>query len=136
MSDILASMVTYLGTNAALTALVSTRIYPVQLPEPSTSSPNTLPALTYQMIDEPVSTSHDGRTLHKARVQVDAYAETYKGVRAAADAVQTALQGYRGSWGVFTVGSVLRKRKSDLSEPGYDVYRESQDYIISYHEEA
>ena len=82
MSDILASMLVHLQANAALTVLVSSRMYAEKLPAASTSAPNTMPAMTYQMIDEPVITSHDNKTLFKARVQVDAYGSSYKSARA------------------------------------------------------
>lgn len=135
MSDILASMVTFLQTDAALTALVATRIYPEKLPPATTSTPNTFPALTYQLIDEPAAITHDRRTVYKARVQADAWGTSYKSAHAVADALHDLLHGFRGSWSPFTVGNVLRKRKNDLPEPDLGLERVSMDFVISYSEE-
>lgn len=135
MSDILASMVAHLQLNAALTALVGTRMYPMALPDATTSTPSTFPALTYQLIDEPVAITHDGQNTYKARVQVDVYGETYKTARGAADAVHAALHGYRGSWSGFMIGNALRKRKADLYDPETGLERVSMDYVIGYREE-
>ena len=134
MSDILASMVTFLQLDTTLTALVSTRMYPSRIPAGSTPSPQTMPCMTFQLVDEPVGTTHDGRTTHKARVQVDAWGSSYKSAHAVADAVHGALHGWRGSWSPYTVGNVLRKRKADLPEPDAGLERVSQDFVISYHE--
>jgi hypothetical protein len=135
MSDILASMAAYLALNADVTALAGTRIYPMRAPAPSTKEPNTLPYLTFQLIDEPVAITHDAKSTYKARVQVDARAETYKAAHALADAVHAALHGYRGNWSPFDVGSVLRKSKADLSDMEVGLERLSQDYVVTYREE-
>lgn len=135
MSDILSSMVTHLQANTALAALVGTRMYPMVLPAPSTSAATTFPALTYQLIDEPARTTHDGGVNYKARVQIDVYGTTYKTARAAADAVHTAMHGFRGSWNAFLVGNVFRKRKMDEFEPDTNLNRVSMDFAVSYREE-
>jgi len=71
MSDILASMATYLLTSSELTDLIGTRLRPMRLPAGSTSNPTVMPYVTYQLVDEPVHSTHDKKTTFKARVQVD-----------------------------------------------------------------
>jgi len=132
MTDILSAMVTYLEGTAGVTTLTSTRIYPLALLPATTASPSTMPAVTFQLIDEPTVTTHENNVLFHARVQLDAYGISYKSAHAVADALFTALHGYKGTWSPYIVGSVMRKRKNDLSEPEESLFRVSQDFVISY----
>ena len=73
----------------ALSALIGTRAYPNWLPQEET-----LPALVYTVISNvPASsmTTTVADMLKNARVQVDAYAKTYKDVQLVAAGVQAAL---------------------------------------------
>jgi hypothetical protein len=129
--SLLIEFVSYLKTRSEITGLVGTKIYPVRFPQGALT---TLPFATYQLIDEPVDMTHDGATLHAARVQVDAYAETYKDTHALADAFFLCLQGFQGSWGAYRIGLVTRERKTDLSEAEMEIHRVSQDFMIRYAE--
>ena len=77
MSNILTAQRTYLATITALTTFVSTRIYPMTIPAGTSANPTTMPCLTYQMIDEPVITTHDNQKLFKARIQYDTWGGSY-----------------------------------------------------------
>ena len=71
--------------DSGVSALVSTRVYPVLMPQ----SP-TLPAVSYQRIS---NTEQDGTsTLRETRYQVDCWDDGYEGVQALADAVKSALE--------------------------------------------
>lgn len=74
-----------LSTETGVAALVSTRVYPVLMPQ----SP-TLPAISYQRIS---NTEQDGTsTLRVTRYQVDCWDDDYAGVQTLADAVRGALE--------------------------------------------
>lgn len=92
---------TILAADGTVTGLTSTRI------EPGSIGPGSaLPYIVYSRI----STEHTGRinaqstdALPAVRVQVESYAATAMAVRALADAVRGALDGYNGAAGSDTV---------------------------------
>lgn len=105
-----------------LTALVGTRVTQLTLPQGTI-----LPAVRVQLIDELRSYHHRGRTLLlNARVQVDAYAQTYSAALAVADAVlgdgngsnASGLDGWQGSIGspAFNIRAVMQEDRSVLYE--------------------
>ena len=125
-----------LSTTAGITALCSTRIYPLDLP-PSV----TLPAVTYQIIDAPIEATHDeaaGSSLVYARHQITSWATTYAASVALAKQIHLALQGFKGIITVgadtFTIMSSLRAGKMPNKDPETGLYWISQDYIIWYTE--
>ena len=132
MSNILTAQLTYLRTISALTALVSTRIFPEKLPPGTSTSPTLMPCLTYQMVDEPVITTHDNQQLFTARIQFDAWGGSYGSAHAVADALFTALHGYKGLMGAVAVGGVFRQLKRDDSDPDLALYRVIQDFVFNY----
>lgn len=132
MSDILSAMVTFVLASSEVTTLVGTRLYPERLPAGSTAEPTTMPCITYQLIDEPLITTHDLKVICRARVQMDVWGGTYKSAHATAEALSTLLHGYRGAWGDFVIGNVMRKAKRDQSEPDVELHRVVQDFIVSY----
>lgn len=134
MTDVIAACKSYLQIDNGVSTLVSTRIYPERLPAASTSAPNTFPAITLQLIDEPQMDTHDFKWHYIARVQVDCWDDTYKGAHSLADAVTAALHGYRGDWSGLVVGGIFRKRKTDLSDTEVQVFRVSMDFQVHYHE--
>ena len=83
---------TLLVNDAALTALVGTRVYQLILPQNAA-----LPAVRLQILDEPVRAHLRGiDTLREALVQVDAYgaeAQGYSAIAVVADAVARVLLG-------------------------------------------
>lgn len=78
--DILLADSTVLG-------LVSTRIYPLELPLKSS-----LPALTYSFPSDPFST-----VMRSARCQINCWADTFSNRETLKKAVETALKFYTGS---------------------------------------
>lgn len=132
MSNILTAQLVYLRTISALTALVSTRIYPAKLPAGTSTTPTPMPALTYQMVDEPVITTHDNQQLFTARIQFDAWGGSFGSAHAVADALFTVLHGYKGMMSTVAVGGVFRQLKRDDSDPDVALYRVIQDFIFNY----
>ena len=97
-----ATLYTRLSTFAGLTALVSTRIYPLICPQGVT-----YPAVTYQRIStmprEVAMGSDPG--IARARIQVSAWGVTYSSVKAIADQIRLALERYNttGIFGTFII---------------------------------
>ena len=72
------------------------------------------------------------------RISINAWAESYSEVRALAQAVRQALDGFRGEFVIGSavhVGSVRLDNELDGDEPDVDVYRVLQDYIVSHTED-
>lgn len=121
----------YLSTYAGLTALVSTRIYPLQLPPKPT-----LPAVTYAKVSGPRiramgNTNQGGRP----RFQLLCWGETYAGSKAVAAQVQAALEGYSGVMGGVTVRGIDQENEIDDHDPDTQRYFTILDFTI-YHEGA
>lgn len=113
-----------LTADAALTALVGSRIYPQFLPQDPT-----LPAIVLSVIsDVPVQPSFTGShatTLREARLQVDAYATKYLDAHQVADAVDAAIAD------VATPDlSIQRDIREDLYENETQLHRVSTDYMV------
>jgi hypothetical protein len=127
---------TYLGANAGVSALVSTRIYPVVLPEGKA-----LPALVFQRISSDRHYHLSGYSqLCYARMQITSLATTPEGARGLAEAVRNALDAYAGAMGSTTVQSCMMDNEVELPsegsadhEPDF-VFAVAQDYLISYTE--
>lgn len=121
----------YLTGYAGLTALISTRVYPLRLPE----SP-TYPSVTYQRISAPRIHSHSGPSgLAFPRFQFDCYSPTYLGAKAVATQVRLALDGYTGTMGGgVSVGSSLLQDDRDFYDTATRIWRVSIDFIIGHTE--
>lgn len=77
-----------LSNNSAVTALVSTRINPLRIPEKSP-----LPAIAYQLVNNTGHASKSGYShTDFARLQVMCVADTYAGSIALSEAVREAMQ--------------------------------------------
>lgn len=80
-----------LSTTAAITALVSTRIYPVKLPEAVT-----YPAVTYQFVaGRSIQAQSPGGHAGHATVQITAWADSYKAARNILAAILHAIDGQK-----------------------------------------
>ncbi len=134
--SMMTALIQHLLGNAGVSALVSTRVYPERLPDSTTETPNTMPLVTCELVDEPLVTTHGGQTLFKAQVQVDAWGGSYKSSQDTANAVFAALQGYVGWMGDQTVqvGGVFRQSKRDNSNPDVHLFRVTQTFLINWKE--
>jgi len=125
-----------LSTTSGITALCSTRIYPIDLPQDTT-----LPAVTYQIISAVIESNH-GETvvssLAHAVYQIDAWAATYAEAVALARQIHLALHTFRGAivlgTETFAVLLCLRTAKRPNKDPEVGLYWISQDYEIWYRE--
>lgn len=88
-------LVAILEADAGVGALVSARIYPLELPERVT-----LPAIRYQRISTSPEAAHTGDSgLARARLQLTVHAATYASAAAVAEALRAALHGKKGLFG-------------------------------------
>lgn len=109
----------YLGTVAGVTTLVSTRIYPMHLPQVPTLS-----ALTYTRIFGAKELSHSGPSgLAQTQFQIDCWASSYSGAKALSEQVRIALDGYSGVMGTSTVCAVEWMDDMDDFDEESDCYR-------------
>ena len=127
-----------LSGNAAVSALVSTRIYPTIAPEGAS-----LPFLAYRRVEtEHVQTkSRTQDDLARARIEVRCVASSYSGVRTLADKVRLALHGYAGTSGSYTIRGTISEGEYDSGElppDGTDVPRHVvvNDYGVWFSETA
>jgi hypothetical protein len=127
----------YLKGYSGLVALISTRVYPMSIPQGAT-----LPCLTYQRISTPRISTHQssGATgdLILPRFQFDAWATTQKSAKAINDQVRAALNGKTGSIGTdpydVTIRAGLAKSEVPEYEPEARLFRCRSEFII-WHEE-
>ena len=122
-----------LSNNAALTALISTRLNPIRIPQESS-----FPAVSYQLVSEIPNPTKSGHSRTEfARVQVNAYGITLASTESVASAIRTAFE-------AVTLPNTFNNIKCQTIE--YDgelqtaddtaafagLYQISQDYIINF----
>ena len=132
--SLLSSLASFLLNNPDVSAFVSDRVYPARLPDISTASPTTMPALTYLLVSDPLTTTYDGKVIGKARVQINSYGASYKSAHGLADTIRDVLHGYRGAMGSITIGACFRDSVRDDPQPDFDMTNVSQDFILHYKE--
>lgn len=120
----------HLKSDSGVAALVSTRVYPVLLPQNPT-----YPAITYQRISGPRVPIYDGpSTMAAPRFQIDSWSETYAGAKALAEAVREAMDCFHGTMSPVTVGVCEIITETDLYDDEARVFRVLQDYRILHRE--
>lgn len=114
-----------------VTSLVSTRCYPLVLPQNPT-----YPAVRYQQIDGLSNSAMGSDTgVVEATVQVDSYAETYTGARALGEAVFAALNRFRGTVASVEILDVFRASgPNDIYEEDTKVRRVQLDFTVWHRE--
>lgn len=127
-----------LTDDATVGGLVSTRVYPVVVPQGSS-----LPYISYQRVASRHVHSMDGVAgLAETTIQIDCYASTYSGGKALGEAVRLALDGYTGTpvGGGTVIGGILLDGINDAPETPQTggetiVHRVSMDFVIWYEED-
>lgn len=118
---------------AGLTALVSTRVYPVKLPQDCT-----YPAVTYQRISTIREVAHGADPgIARTRLQVTSAATTYSGVKAVTAQVRAALQRYDDAAASVAVLDTFLENEVDLfseEEDDAGVYLVAQDFTVIHRE--
>lgn len=96
---------TVLSGSTAVTALVSTRIYPVLAPQDTT-----LPYVTYQRGSlTPYQSMTESAGLLDALITVSCWGETWPSVSSVADAVRTALKDKKGAIGTGATAQTVER---------------------------
>ena len=121
-----------LSNNAALTAVVSTRINPLRIPQESA-----FPAISYQLISViPHPSKSSSSKSDFARVQINSFGLTYQSAVQVADLVRNAMQltlpSTFNSVFVQTCEFDSEMHLTDDNAAFAGVYHISQDYIINY----
>jgi hypothetical protein len=121
----------HLSTYAGLTALIGTRLYPVNLPQGST-----LPAVTYQRISSVrMRTFGAARLGRVVRVQFTAWALSYASRHEIAEQLTTALEGYdglMGGTGGVVVLAVQADNELDDYEPTAKAWQAAMDFTVTH----
>lgn len=114
-----------LSATAAITAIVGTRIYPVQCPEEAT-----YPALRYAVvsIEQPSAMSGDP-AVRGVHVQCDAIAPTHAQATALRDAVRTLVR-TRGAAGSMTAQDVFEEDVGTVFDQDTQLYLASVDVTL------
>ena len=124
-----ADMRTYLLAQAGVAALVGTRIRPFG----KRLQRDDLPAITYQLVSGPTTHySHQGASDYEVSYQLDCWAGTADEAIAVAAELQTALDGYRGTWGDHRIGSTFLSTVLDDYEADTGLYRRLRQADIHY----
>lgn len=137
MSDIAKALVHRVTTSAGVAALIGARFYDMKLPQTVT-----FPAVTYQMIPSGEMTHHHEEisVLPRFRVQITIYGVMGRDdLHAVDDAIKTAIDGFRGSWGVSPYTTIVERCVAETTPyEGYDpdsgLYYTSRDYMIMHKE--
>jgi hypothetical protein len=124
-----------LVTNTSVTAIVSTRIYPVLAPASAA-----LPFITYRRAGVSRSQSLAGPIgLPTVNLEVEVYDTTYNGARELADVCRVALDGYGGTFDTVTVANTSLENEVDgfVALAGGEVppvYSVTQNYNVLWNE--
>lgn len=130
MAELEAALLTRLTAYGDLTALISSRVYPLILPQEPT-----YPAVTYQRIDGP---REHGMTqdhgLPHPRIQIDSWGKTYASAKAVATQVRGALQRWSDAGASPVVLDCFLESDEDGYEPEAGTYKVSQAWTIWHRE--
>lgn len=120
-----------LAGNGSLTAVVpASRIFPIEMEQAES-----LPAVAYQVISDPAINTKSGMMGAQARVQVNAYSDSYQQCIVVALLVRAALADKAaGTYGGVKVQTIKYDSGQDFTDSaGFDgVYHRSLDFIIHY----
>jgi len=119
-----------LSSDASVTALVSTRIYPFFLPQECT-----LPAITFYR----VSTDREYAFMTDpgyatVRISIDILGESASSTMSVAEVVRTALHRYKGTVAGVKIYECHIETENSIYEPETDVYRLIIDFMVSHYE--
>lgn len=119
---------THLNSVSAITTILggTGKVFPVVLPQDPP-----MPAVTYQVLTQPTYQTHDAKSFPNTWVQIDCWSKTYLQSNQLADAIATALDGFRGQLGgTVSVSAFLLKARRDFFEGEVTEFRTSLDFSI------
>ena len=123
-------ILSYLANYAAVSTLVSNRVYGMVIPQKAT-----LPCITVQRVSTPRSITMDSAgasgDLISPRFQIDAWATTQKSTKAIADAIRAGLPGHTGTTGTgITIRAAMADEEVPELDPETGLYRTRSEYIV------
>ena len=121
-----------LSNNAALTAVVSTRINPLRIPQESS-----FPAISYQLVSLVPHPSKSGPSESDfARIQINSFGTSYQSAVQVADLVRNAMElTLPATFNSVFVQTCEYEGEAHMSEDNAGfagIYHIAQDYIINY----
>lgn len=131
MASVEESIYTKLQATSAVTALVSTRVYPIVAPQGAA-----LPYITYQKIaGNTVNNLSGADATSNGLYQIDCWAASYSGVKALADSVRSAMNGWFNTGGTPRIDGSFLQNETDLPDMPGDggdepTHRVSMDFSI------
>lgn len=121
-------MVAYLDP---LVPSVESRIYPMGL----RPQEDALPGITYRLVSGPTSHySHGGPSDHEVSFQLDCWADDADDAMDTDTELRTALDGFRGWWDDYRIGSTFLSIVVDDYEPATGLFRRLRQVDIHYRE--
>jgi len=119
---------TRLTTHSGLSALISTRAYPVKLPQDVT-----YPACVYEIITRTEFPAMGVNADHtRKRITVTGFSDSYSGVKALETQIVAALDRYRGTADGTTIDGCLLENMTDVYEDVFESYQVNIDFIVTY----
>jgi len=126
-SDLAEGLWSLITTDATVAALISTRLYPLLLPQGDTAGgAGKFPAVIYQEISSNRDHSMDGPVgLVESLYQFTCWAKTRKEAREVADAIRLTLDNHKGATGDVTIQRIFIEGISDAIDltPGNEAER-------------
>lgn len=120
------ALATKLRATTAVTALVSTRIYPLKAPQDTTTA-----HIVYDMLGGENIGAHDGFSgLSTGRLSYTCLAPTYAAAKAAAAAVRAALTGFSGTLSTLAVRIPQTYEDEDLYDDTLGLYLSVVDFEV------
>lgn len=119
---------TWLSAQSGVTAIVSTRIYPLRLPQEVT-----YPALRFERDGEYDIEDFGGQGgMQTTDIQIDALADTHAEALGLAAAVRSALLNFKGAMGSTIIGYTRLAATFDAWDESLNVYRVSHAWTFSH----
>jgi len=136
MANVSGIIYTILAADSSVTALCSTRIYPLTIPQQAA-----LPAVRIVTVAvQPTTVKNNASKLDAIRVQIDSYSTSMLTAQQLDEEIRGALDRYRGSVTVagtggatYFVDGVMFESRNETMEEERDIFRVSSDYQIRIH---
>ncbi|RLA58684.1 MAG: hypothetical protein DRQ89_15090 [Epsilonproteobacteria bacterium] len=110
-----------LDADVPLTALIDSRIYPVQVPQNGT-----FPCAIYSVDEDEAEKSYDGQgTFQRVNFEIDAWADEHADAISTGAAVQTAMKNYRGTLAGVQVDTIYIESVITVYEDAIEKYRQT-----------
>lgn len=123
------ALATEMRSDSGISTLVSTRIYPLTIPQDAE-----LPAITYQEVSSvPEHVMGSDSTVWQSRIQINVWDEDYSDCKSITDAVRILMQDFTGTFGGgsgVTVSRIFWEDEMDMYEQGEKLYYTVIDIII------